>query len=86
MQTLAELVALFGGQKPASPSAATATDNLASLLGPENDLVSWLHPENAVLSGPRRSEFDDMESWIEACVNSWEKQHGPIPKKRAAAP
>jgi len=55
--------------------------HIASIKG---DLLSWLSPENAVLTGPRLSEFSEsegIESWIDAFVTRWEKQHGPIPKK-----
>jgi hypothetical protein len=45
------------------------------------DLLSWLGPENVALSGPRVSESEDIESWIEAIVTRWEKEHGPIPRK-----
>jgi len=47
------------------------------------DLLSWLRPENFALTGPRLSESEDIESWIEAIVAKWEKEHGPIPKNEA---
>ena len=47
----------------------------------QRDLVFLLRPENAVLTGPRLSESESVESWIDAFVTRWEKQHGPIPKK-----
>ena len=47
----------------------------------EGDLLSWLRPENVVLTGPRLSESEGIEGWIDALVTRWEKQHGPIPKK-----
>ena len=46
-----------------------------------DDLLSWLRPENVVLSGPPLSESDGIESWVEGIVTRWEKQHGPIAKK-----
>jgi len=49
----------------------------------EGDLLSWLRPENVVLTGPRLSESEGIESWIDAFVIRWEKQHGLIPKKEA---
>jgi hypothetical protein len=52
--------------------------HIASTTG---DLLSWLHPQNAVLTGPRLSEAQDIKNWIEAIVTKWEKEHGPIPKK-----
>jgi hypothetical protein len=52
--------------------------HIASTTG---DLLSWLHPENVVLTGARLSEAEDIKSWIEAIVTKWEKEHGPIPKK-----
>jgi hypothetical protein len=45
------------------------------------DLLSWLGPENVALTSPRLFESEDIESWIEAIVARWEKQHGPIPRK-----
>jgi len=45
------------------------------------DLLSWLRPENVALAGPRLSESENIESWIEAIVSKWEKEHRPIPKK-----
>jgi len=32
------------------------------------------------MSGPRFSESNDVESWIEGIMTKWEKEHGPIPK------
>jgi Metallo-beta-lactamase superfamily len=52
--------------------------HIASTRG---DLLSWLRPENVVLTGPRLSEAEDIKSWIEAIVTKWEKEHGPIPKR-----
>ena len=49
--------------------------NLVSL---PDDLLSWLDPENVVTTGPRLSESEDIEGWIDALVTRWEKQHGPI--------
>jgi len=70
-QSLAELLALAPDKGAVSPFAETA-----------GDLLSWLRPENVALSGPHLSEFDDIESWINAVVTKWEKQHGSIPKKK----
>ena len=56
--------------------------HIASATG---DLLSWLRPENVALTGPRFSESEDLESWIEAIMTKWEKEHGPIPKKEGDA-
>jgi len=45
-----------------------------------------IRPENGVLTGSRLSELEDIESWIEAIVTRWRKQHGPIPKMERGAP
>ena len=52
--------------------------HIASVKG---DLLSWLCSENLAFTGPRLSESEDTESWIEAIVTKWEKERGPIPKK-----
>jgi hypothetical protein len=52
--------------------------HIASARG---DLLFWLRPENAALTGPRLSESEDIERWIDAIVTKWAKQHGPIPRK-----
>ena len=52
--------------------------HLASLPG---DLLSWLDPKNVATTGPRLSESEDKESWIDALVTRWEKQRGPIAKE-----
>jgi hypothetical protein len=51
------------------------------MVSSQPDLLFWLRPENAILSGPRLSESVDIESRLEAFVARWEKQHGPIRKK-----
>jgi hypothetical protein len=53
--------------------------HMASTMG---DLLFWLRPENVVLTGPRLSDAEDIESWIEAIVTKWEKEHGPSRRKR----
>ena len=62
----------------ASAKWRVASRHIASV---ESDLLFWLRPENAVLTGPRLSEFESIESWIDAFVTRREKQHGLIPKK-----
>jgi hypothetical protein len=42
--------------------------HLASLPG---DLLSWLDPKDVVTTGPRLSESEDIESWIDALVTRW---------------
>ena len=67
-------------EKPASPP--NQDDPISSYIASsQRDVLFWLRPENAVLSGPRLSESEDIESWMEAFVARWERQHGPIPKK-----
>ena len=63
------------------PAADQDDPILRHIASIEGDLLSWLSPENAVLTGPRLSESEGIESWIDAFVTRWEKQHGPIPKK-----
>jgi len=70
--TLAEQV------RPAPDQDDQIFHHIASIKG---DLLSWLSPENTVLTGPRLSESEGIESWIDAFVTRWEKQHGAIPKK-----
>jgi hypothetical protein len=62
---------------PAHDHDGLISRHIASTTG---DLLSSLYPENAVLTGPRLSEAQYTESWIEAVVTKWEKEHGPIPK------
>jgi hypothetical protein len=66
------------GLLPISSAEYPVFRHIGSVTG---DLVTSLRPGNAALSGPRRSESDDMQSWIERFMTGWEKQHGPIPKK-----
>ena len=67
-------------EKPAPPS--DQGDPISSYIASsQRDVLFWLRPENAVLTGPRLSEFESIESWLDAFVTQWEKQHGPIPKK-----
>ncbi len=69
--SLVEQLGLSQGQDPVCRQIASAA----------GDLLSWLRPENVALCGPRLSESEDIESWIEGIVTRWEKQHGPIPNK-----
>ena len=62
MQTPAELVALARDQDD------PVSRHIASIKG---DLLSWLRPENVALTGPRLSEWEDIESWVEAMATRW---------------
>jgi hypothetical protein len=64
--TLAQRAALAPDQPDQNDAISR---HIASAQG---DLLSWLRPENVILTGPRFSESDAIESWVEAFYHgSW---------------